>query len=338
MSDRLVRMSVVGVCLVIASLATGSVVAGQELKPNLRALPPSDLQVLSNAATGNPELRLSATSWNSGSGPLELVAGPGDRANGNQDVYQRIYDTSGGFRDNLAGTFIWHEAHNHFHFERYAVYMLKPVNAPGASQRQSYKTSFCVMDTTKVDARLPGAPKKPVYATCNALKQGMSVGWGDTYRWSLAGQAIDLTGNPDGQYELTVSFDPENRIIETSDDDNTACVLLQISVVNRTVQTLGACGTSGGSAVTVSSITPNSVSIGAVVDVTIKGTNFTPGIAVGFENGVGPTPVASNVTVLDSSTIVATVSVKGNGGRRDDPVWDVRVGSAVLPNAFEVVR
>jgi hypothetical protein len=114
-------------------------------------------------------------------------------------------------------------------------------------------------------------------------------------------------------------------------------VLLQISVVNRTVQTLGACGTSGGNPVTVTSITPNSTSVGTVVDVTIKGTNFTSGIAVGFENGVGPTPVASNVTVLNSTTIVATVTIKG-GGQRSDPLWDVRVGSAILPNAFEVLR
>jgi len=336
MCDRSIRLWVVGGCLTVAFLATGRTVAGQELWPNLRALPASDLSIILNADTGNPELRLTATSWNSGAGPLELVAGAVGQAG--QDVYQRIYSKGGGFRDNLAGTFVWHEAHNHFHFERYAVYTLKPVNAPGASQRQSYKTSFCVADTTKVDGRLPGSPKKQTYFTCNAVVQGMSVGWGDSYGWHLEGQAIDLTGNPDGKYELTVAVDPEKRIIETSDDDNTACVLLQISVASRTVRTLGACGTSGSSPVTVTSISPNSISVGTVVDVTINGTNFSPGIAVGFENGVGPTPVASNVTVLNSTTIVATVTVKGNGGRRDDPVWDVRVGSAVLPNAFEVLR
>jgi Lysyl oxidase len=334
MCDRIVRMSLIGVCVAIAFVATASTVTAQELRPNLRALPPSDLSILPNADTGNPELRLSATSWNSGSGPLELVAGASGQAG--QDVYQRIY-TQSGFTDYLAGTFVFHQAHNHFHFEQYAVYVLRPVDAPGASQRQSYKTSFCVMDTTKVDARLPGAAKRPVYERCNAFVQGMSVGWGDTYGWHLPGQAIDLTGNSDGKYELTVTFDPENLIKETNDGDNTACVLLQISVVNRTVQTLGACGTSS-SPVSVSSIAPDSISVGAAVDVTIKGANFTPGIAVGFENGVGPTPVASNVTVLDSATIVATVTVKGNGGRRDDPIWDVRVGSAVLRDAFEVVR
>ena len=335
MSDRIVRLSVVGSCLATACLLTASVAAGQELLPNLRALPPSDLAVVPNAATGNPELRLSATSWNSGQGPLELIPGPAGQAG--QDVYQRVYTQGGSSTDYLAGTFVYHPAHNHFHFQEYALYTLRPVNAPGASQRQSYKTSFCVMDTTKIDAHLPGAAKKPVYAICNAVVQGMSVGWGDTYGSHLAGQAIDLTGNPDGQYELTVAFDPANHLHETSDGDNTACVLLSISVTNRTVQTLGACGATTGT-VTITSISPDSIAVGTVADVTINGSNFAPGMAVGFENGVGPTPFASNVTVLNSSTIVATVSVKGGGGRRDDPIWDVRVGPTVLTNGFEVLR
>jgi hypothetical protein len=334
MHDRSFRRSVVGSCVAIACLSTVGMAAGQELLPNLRALPPSNLSVVANVDTGNPELRLSATSWNSGQGPLELIPGPTGQAG--QDVYQRVYSQGGGTTDYLAGTFVYHPLHNHFHFQEYALYTLRPVNAPGASQRQSYKTSFCVMDTTKVDARLPGAPKKAIYAICNATAQGMSVGWGDTYGSHLAGQAIDLTGNPDGQYELIVAFDPANRLREISESDNTACVLLSISVVNRTVQTLGACGATAGG-VTIASVTPNSIAVGTVVDVTIKGSNFTPGMAVGFENGVGPTPVASNITVLDSSTIVATVSVKG-GGRSDDPIWDVRVGPTVFANGFEVLR
>jgi hypothetical protein len=309
--------------------------SGQELLPNLRALPASNLSIVSNADTGSPELRLSATSWNSGAGPLELVAGAAGQAG--QDVYQRVHLKNGSYTDYLAGTFVWHPDHNHFHFQEYALYTLNPVNAPGASKRQAYKTSFCVMDTTKVDARLPGAPKKPVYEMCNAFVQGMSVGWGDTYGASLPGQAIDLTGNPDGLYELTVDFDPANRIREANDGDNTACVLLQIGVAAKTVQTVGACGMTPGGAITITSITPNDAPAGSVVDVIIRGTNFAPGVAVGFENGSGPTPVASNVTVLDSTTITLTVSVKQGGGS-SDRVWDVRVGSAVLPNGFEVLK
>ncbi len=322
-------------CTMLGCLGLAVPAAGQDLLPNLRALPPTDLSVVGNADTGNPELRLSATSWNSGVGPLELAAGATGPAG--QDVYQRIYQKDGTYRTNLAGTFVWHEAHNHFHFQEYALYILRPVSAPGASQRQSYKTSFCVMDTTKVDGRLPGAPRKARYAVCNQFIQGMSVGWGDTYDASLPGQSIDLTGNPDGLYELTVDIDPAHRLIESDDSDNTACVLLQIGVAARTVQTLGGCGIVPGGEVTITSITPSSTWAGTMVDAVIKGTNFADGLAVGFENGSGPAPVASNVTVLDSTTITLTVTVKSNGNA-SDRIWDLRVGSAVLPNAFEVLK
>jgi Lysyl oxidase len=318
----------------LGSLVMTAAASAQERLPNLRALPPTDLLVTSNGVTGNPELRLTATSWNSGAGPLELIAGATGPAG--QDVYQRVYTVSGSYTDYLAGTFVWHPAHNHFHFQEYALYTLNPVNAPGASKREAYKTSFCVEDTGKVDTRLSGAPKRPVYVTCNEFVQGMSVGWGDTYASYLAGQEIDLTGNPDGLYELTVAFDPSNRIRETNDNDNTACLLVQIGVAAKTVQTVGACGTTGG-AVSITSISPNAAAPGSVVDAIITGTNFSPGVAVGFENGSGPSPVASNVTVLNNTTISLTVTVKQKGGG-GDPVWDLRVGSAVLQNAFEVLK
>lgn len=334
MSDCRVRVSFILLCLTISGLSLAPAVSGQELRPNLRALPASNLSVVANVDTGNPELRFAATSWNTGSGPLELIAGPTGPAG--QDVYQRVFYKNGSYLDYLAGTYVWHPEHSHFHFQEYALYTLRPVNAPGASQRQAYKTSFCVMDTTKVDARLSGAPRRAVYSTCSAAVQGMSVGWGDTYGAHLAGQAIDLTGNPDGLYELTADFDPANQILESNDSDNTACVLLQVGVAARTVQQVGACGATGG-APAITSIQPADAWAGTMVDVIINGANFAEGMAVGFENGSGPAPVPSNVTVLDSSTITLTVTVKQGGGN-GDRIWDVRVGSAVLANGFEVLK
>jgi hypothetical protein len=75
---------------------------------------------------------------------------------------------------------------------------------------------------------------------------------------------------------------------------------------------------------------------GSVNPVTITGSGFAAGMGVSFENGSGARPVASNVTVVDSTTITATVTVKTGGGPRSDRVWDVRVGSEVLPNGFTV--
>ena len=160
----------------------------------------------------------SATTWNNGDGPLVLVAGETDPdALRNRKVYQRVFLSDGTFHDRVAGDFVWHPSHNHFHFEDYAVYTLQPFNAPGASARTSAKTSFCVMDTTAVDTTLPRAPNKPVYATCGNAMQGMSVGWGDTYTNQLPGQSIDLTGLPDGDYKLVIEADPKKRLLEINE-------------------------------------------------------------------------------------------------------------------------
>ena len=336
MTVRRLCVFVVFSCLTVGHLVLASKAASQELRPNLRAFPATDISVGQNVSTGNLEIRFSATSWNSGAGPMEIIAGETGPAG--QNVYQRVYDASGGSTDHLAGTFVWHPEHSHFHFQEYARYTLTPINAPGLSKRDAYKTSFCVMDTGKVDGRLPGAPKRAVYSSCFDQRQGMSVGWGDTYGAHLAGQSIDLTGYVDGLYELTIEFDPANKILETNDDDNNACVLLEIGIAARTVQTRGACGSTSGSGVTISSITPTGGLAGSIIEAEIRGTNFVPGIAVGFEGGSGPAPTASNVTVHDTTRITLTISIKTGGGKAGDPVWDVRVGSAVLPNAFAVER
>ncbi len=106
--------------------------------------------------------------------------------------------------------------------------------------------SQSVNDTDRINHRLPGAPKRSVYRTCSSEIQGMSVGWGDTYRYYLAGQAIDVTDLPDGDYELTIEVDPKKRLLETNDADNTSTMLLRISVSDGTVGVLGGDGSGPG--------------------------------------------------------------------------------------------
>jgi len=306
-----------------------------ELKPNLQPFPAGNLAIVQDLS-GAIQLVFSATTWNNGDGPLVLVAGDTDSATLRQKVDQRVFLSDGTFYDRNVGIFEWHPAHNHFHFEDYALYTLQPFDAPGASERTSAKTSFCIMDTTQVDTRLPGAPNKPVYVTCGNAMQGMSVGWGDTYGSQLAGQSIDLTGLPDGVYKLIIEADPKKRLLEINDSDNTSCVLLHISVVNLSLNVDSAGCSSTGNTVVVSSITPDTAPQGSLIPVTITGSGFAAGMGVSFENGSGARPVASNVTVVDSTTITAMVTVKTGGGPRSDRVWDVRVGSDVLPNGFTV--
>ncbi len=48
----------------------------------------------------------------------------------------------------------------------------------------------------------------------------MSVGWGDKYGSHLAGQSIDITGLPNGEYNLNIVVDPKSRIAEANETDN----------------------------------------------------------------------------------------------------------------------
>ncbi len=214
-----------------------------ELQPNLEALPADEFRLETNSA-GRTYLRFSTTTWNSGAGPLELIAG--DKDAGQQKIYQRIHLDDGSYYDLLAGTFVWHEQHGHFHSEDYALYTLQEADAPGASVRTSSKTTFCVIDTDRINHKLPGAPKRSVYRTCGSEIQGMSVGWGDTYGYYLAGQAIDVTDLPDGDYQLTIEVDPKKRLLETNDADNTSTVPLRISVSDGTVEELSDGGSGPG--------------------------------------------------------------------------------------------
>jgi len=125
--------------------------------PNLKPLPASSVSLVADASGGST-LRFSTTSWNNGTGPLQLEAGPVDTGSGKQQVLQRVFLSDGTSFHRLAGYFEWHPAHNHFHFDDYALYTLQPVNAPGGSVRTGSKMTFCVMDNAKVDTSLPGAP------------------------------------------------------------------------------------------------------------------------------------------------------------------------------------
>jgi hypothetical protein len=318
---------------------TGS--AQQVLWPNLRPKPAFNLQLVTNSATGGKEIRFSVTSFNWGLGPLELIAG--ETGSQGQNVYQRVYKSDGTYEDYFAGTFVWHPEHNHFHFGDYALYSLAPINAPGGSPKSGSKTTFCIMDTTKVDGSLPGAPQQADYAVCGSTIQGMSVGWGDTYGYHLPGQSVNITGNPSGDYCLTIQIDPKGKLCEAdepadcgSSTDNIASSLLRIDVERNTVTVLDNTGCSVSGEVVVASISPASAAPGSTIPVTITGSGFAPGTIVIFEGGSGPAPAAKSVVVSpDGTKIDAMVTVKkGKPGK--DPMWDVRVGSGVLLNGFRV--
>lgn len=319
-----------------ALLSSESARTAVSLPPNLTPLPASDISLVANVS-GTSTLRFATTSWNNGTGPLEIVAGDVDTGSGKQKVYQRIYLDDGTSFLNYAGSFTYHPEHHHIHFDDYALYTLQPLNAPGGSLRTGAKTTFCIIDTTKIDTTLPGAPKQPVYTTCGDVMQGMSVGWGDTYGSYLPGQEIDFTDDADGIYQLKIEVDPKKLLIESNESDNVSCVLLDIQKPNTVTVLDGS-----GSCSAVAAISPNSAAIDSTVQVMITGYGFSSDMAVSFAHGNGPRPVASNVQLvsdtdtLDTLTATVTVPYRRKGGH--DPVWDLHVGDSVLRDAFTVTQ
>jgi hypothetical protein len=317
------------------------------LKPNLRPLPASDISLILNSAGDPVELRFAATTWNSGQGRLEVIAKSVDTAASKQRVDQRIYDSCGGFEEYNAGSFDWHEGHHHFHFDGFANYFLTPVGTAGQGRNGS-KTTFCIMDTTSINAQIWGASSQ-VYTTCGTLMQGMSVGWGDTYGSQLIGQSIDATELPPGDYALEINVDPFNRVLETVEDDNWSCTLLTFSSApgsryatsfNVKERKSSRCAEEIETT-TITSISPNQVPSGWTGTVTIFGTGFDPVMGLSISSSSDSATV-SKVLFVDSNTIQAIVKTPKKKRLRD-PSMDIRVGSqfsygrnATLPNAFMV--
>jgi hypothetical protein len=81
---------------------------------------------------------------------------------------------------------------------------------------------------------LPGAPNSPQY-TGSSQYLGISVGWADVYPWYFAGQYIDVTGVPDGQYWLEAEIDPDDRLLESNETNNITRVLVNLVVPEPTI-------------------------------------------------------------------------------------------------------
>ncbi|MEE9212026.1 MAG: lysyl oxidase family protein, partial [Phycisphaeraceae bacterium] len=218
-------------------LPTGSAEAVEQLLPDLIAWESEERGFIhgwsidTNEIPGRILLRLSSTIANIGAGPMEIRGGvelPGDK----QEVFQRIYNDDNSFSDVLAGTFHFHAPHGHVHFDGFAQYNLREVtagNGVGPILSDGSKTSFCLIDFTKYDLGLPGAPTVEAYDVCESTVQGISVGWADVYNYTLPDQWIDITDvSRDGDFWLEVVADPDNNLIESDETNNATRILITL--------------------------------------------------------------------------------------------------------------
>jgi hypothetical protein len=171
---------------------------------------------------------------NLGVGPLEIreVTHP----NHVQDVYQRIYQTQGGFNETLIGSFPITGSilpNHHLFLPGIAQYNLRtvlPGDGVGPIVSSHDKTSMAVVDSRAYDPPFPGAPPSSVYNSVSVPILGISIGWADVYTRALPGQWVEATGLADGQYWLEVIADPYDRIQELNESNNTTRILVNLVV------------------------------------------------------------------------------------------------------------
>ncbi|MEO8428465.1 MAG: lysyl oxidase family protein, partial [Verrucomicrobiota bacterium] len=116
--------------------------------------------------------------------------------------------------------FIWAPCHAHYHFNNYMLYQLLDNN--GQSVAVGLKVGFCLTDSLRWDATANATHKY------HCGLQGIQKGWGDVYTYLTAGQWVDVTGLPDGNYTLQMTVNPLQRIQESDYSNNTVLVPIVI--------------------------------------------------------------------------------------------------------------
>lgn len=237
-----------------ASGPTAGAAATDPLEPDLRTRRPNNLvlQRDSGEASGADIIRFSNEILNRGLGPMEMrpegdCDGDGEGENDDDRMaYQRVFqdtndndvfDRYGTDKDTAlereAGCTHFHPAHNHWHFDDFALYELLPYTAEGGLGERvawSEKIGFCLVDTTQPKPNLPSSPKLQFYrGGCLADDPtGISVGWADTYGYNLPHQWVDVTGVPNGRYCLRSTADPSNVLVESKDFNNSRSIKVRL--------------------------------------------------------------------------------------------------------------
>jgi hypothetical protein len=110
--------------------------------------------------------------------------------------------------------------HGHYHFRDFADYRL--VDPARQEVAAGLKVGFCLLDSRRWDTNAPAAG----FYSCD--NQGIQAGWADIYSSSLPCQWIDITSLAGGVYTLEVEVDPENRLAEANETNNTTRVFVAI--------------------------------------------------------------------------------------------------------------
>jgi hypothetical protein len=196
-------------------------------------------------------LRLTSGPINVGSGAFDvlfdfvsgLTGGAVDPVTLQGPARQVIHYADGTVSERPAGTFSWHKTHAHFHTDQILTYELFKVdNVSTGAMKQTgagTKSGFCPADQLFGDwnnfNQLPDGTfgeGDSASGSCfhpEGGQLGLSVGWGDVYRWQRPGQYVEFGGQGDGLYVVRTTADKYNQILEENETDNASYAYIRVT-------------------------------------------------------------------------------------------------------------
>jgi hypothetical protein len=252
---------------------------------------PTSAISIGTAPGGGLQLQFTHITWDAGAGPFEID--PTYNPNTGTATFQQALYTSPGpgvwrfdHRVPLGVTGVFEGCCDYgFPLTRFTLNTLNANGSPGRVVQTSPKTDYCITADTFVGG-VPHTPNMSFIPQSNCTDPtkplGWSVGWGDEYDQTDAGQPISLDGVADGRYILRGIVDPGHLFTDSNPGDNETDTTLQIS---------------GGTVTVLSQRQP------IVTPPTVALTSPAPGAAVQFA------PTVTLINPTGGQTLSATVPV-----------------------------
>ncbi len=196
-------------------------------------------------------LRFAGILGNQGLGIFETILQYEEAANSvaapNGHWEQKLYHPNGGSTTFQAGAADYHAIHGHFHILDLVATQLytydEETGERGEPVGEGRKMGFCIIDGGLIDPRAPASQPRYEGGGCCYLAgtcqldmlshehfvMGMSPGWYDTYPWWRSDQYVEVTGIPDGTYELVSIVNPAGILVEANLDNNESGTIFRLT-------------------------------------------------------------------------------------------------------------
>lgn len=202
--------------------------------PDIGMLAPKDFSIQTRPR-GVRLLRFDSVVVNVGPGLFDVEGQP-PSGSGDRPVLQNLQLSTGGWtqRETPAGMFYAGDGHDHWHVRDLQEWTIAFYNGGKAGEPLSWgaKTGFCFWDNFPY----PGSAAKLYSGTTSChertdgtIPMGLTVGWGDEYPSTIAGQYIDITGLPNGTYIVSLTADQRGDFLEANEENNDSGAIIEIT-------------------------------------------------------------------------------------------------------------